>query len=56
MTSGFETIMALRWFKRFFLSTEVIIATLLFRAELATAVYSGQDLSNPRLAVPHYQQ
>ena len=43
--------MALRWFKRFFISAKVIIAALLFSAEVATAIVSGHDLTNTELAV-----
>ena len=50
-TSGLETAMAPRWFKRFFKSAKVIIAALLFSAEVATAIVIGHDLTNTELAV-----
>ena len=50
-TSGLETIMAPRWLRPFFISARVIIAAILFSAEVATAVISGQELTNTELAV-----
>ena len=43
--------MAPRWLRSLFISARVIIAAILFSAEVATAVICGHELTNTELAV-----